>query len=71
VLCVRTGNQPTRIFALDVTSGVPTLLLHELAARDPVGATGVIEVRLAAECASRAFSYVGTLQNLYQVNGLR
>lgn len=70
VLYVRTGNRPTRIFALDVTSGVRTLL-HELAPRDPVGATGVIEVRLTPDGATYAFSYVRTLQNLYQVTGLR
>jgi Tol biopolymer transport system component len=70
VLYVRSGNRPTRVFAIDVATGARTLL-HELAPRDPVGATGTVEVRLTPDGRAYAFGYLRTLQNLYQVTGLR
>ena len=69
LLYVRNGNRPTRVVAIDVTSGARTLL-HEIALRDPVGATIPIEIRLTPDGAAYAFSYLRTLQNIYQVTGL-
>ena len=70
VLYVRSGSRPTRIFAIDIATGARTLL-HELGPRDPVGATGLVEVRLTPDGRAYAFGYLRTLQNLYQVTGLR
>jgi Tol biopolymer transport system component len=69
VLYVRNGNQPTRIVALDTATG-SRKIIHELAVRDPVGATNVQEVRLTPDGTGYAFGFVRTLQNLYQITGL-
>ncbi len=70
VLYIRNGRVPARIFAVDVASGKRTLL-HELAPKDHVGASGVQEVRLTPDGTSYVFGFIQTLHNLYQVTGLR
>jgi eukaryotic-like serine/threonine-protein kinase len=70
VIYMRNGRVPARIVALDVATGKRTLL-HELAPRDRVGASGVQEIRLTPDGASYVFGYIQTLHNLYQVTGLR
>ena len=64
------GRMPARIFAIDVASGKRTLM-HELAPRDRVGASGVQEIRLTPDGSAYVFGYIQTLHNLYQVTGLR
>ena len=70
VLYVRNGNRPVRIFGIEVASGRRTVL-HELGPKDPVGSSGLIEIRLTPDGSSYAFGFIRTLQSLYQVSGLR
>jgi Tol biopolymer transport system component len=67
---VRDGQFPTRVDAIDVRTGARTPL-HELSLRDPVGSNGIGEIRMSPDGTAYAFGYARTLQNLYQVTGLK
>lgn len=69
-LYVRDLGFPTRVDAIDVKTGARTPL-HELLVRDAVGSSGVGEIRMTPDGKSYAFGYTRTLQNLYQVTGLK
>ncbi len=69
VLFVRQGRLPTRIFALDVTSGGRTLV-REIAPRDPVGVESLGDIQITPDGKSYAYVYIRSLYGLYQVAGL-
>lgn len=70
VLYVGNGLRPVRLYGIELATGKRTLL-HELAPRDPVGVSGLTDIRLTPDGRTYAFGYLRTLQNLYQITGLR
>jgi hypothetical protein len=70
VLFVRQGRLPSRIFALDVTTGQRTLV-HQISPRDVVGVNSIGDIRLTPDGTSYAYVYIQHQYSLYQVTGLK
>jgi dipeptidyl aminopeptidase/acylaminoacyl peptidase len=61
---------PARVFAVDIESG-ERRLVREIEPRDPVGVSGVDNIRMTRDGQSYAYSYQQFFSDLFLVEGLR
>jgi len=61
---------PARVFAVDIESG-ERRLVREIEPRDPVGVSGVDNIRMTRDGQAYAYSYQQFFSDLFLVEGLR